>query len=244
MAWAPARSASACSGSARRWGSRAGGHAALLETLDASGFDGLHGAVGARDEIGQADDDRFELGDAVSQRGDLVEGPHEGVPLERRRPSRTSPEWPDGAASPSSHSLQRWKTRTSARNFSLAAPLAVALADGDENLHEQGSVQVVHERDERLGGGAQVGGLFADGQLAAGDVQIAALAQQLAELRGKLGEFEWGRHGRHYRGVTRRGRKLRLGRRRGPVRAGESAETPCSWRRGGGMVHDGTGKLE
>ena len=42
---------------------------------------------------------------------------------------------------------------------------------------------------------AERGGMLAGDQLAAGDVQIAALAQELAELRRQVGELERRGHG-------------------------------------------------
>ena len=93
----------------------------------------------------------------------------------------------------------------------VLAPAAIALADGDEDFHQQRLVQVVHQGDELLAGVAQQVGVVAGDQFAAGDVQVAALAEQLAELRGEIGEFE-GRdgHGWYYRGPRRATRKLGL----------------------------------
>ena len=85
----------------------------------------------------------------------------------------------------------------------VLAPPVVALANRDEHFHQQGAVQVVHELDELLAGLRQQGGVLAGGQLAAGDIQVPALAQELAKLRRQIGELErW--HGAYYRGPAGR----------------------------------------
>jgi hypothetical protein len=81
----------------------------------------------------------------------------------------------------------------------VLAPAAIALADGDEDLDQHRPMEVVHELDEPLAPLREERRLLAYSELAAGDVQVAALAKKLAKLRRQVGEVEL-RHGWYYQG--------------------------------------------
>jgi hypothetical protein len=161
----------------------------LLDRLDLGRLDLLNRAVGAGDEVGEADDERLELTDAISERGNLIERADQGVPLQV---ARLRGHLDEGFAELVAFEplVPEVEDQHLGEELLVLAPPAIALADADENLHQEGAVEVVHQLDERAGRGFQLLRIVAGRQFAARDVQIAALAEQLAKLRREVGEVE------------------------------------------------------